>query len=64
MDNIMQTFLLGHDEYGNEKSMTIINGKGDIVAKEEYEIKFGGISSELMQTEFKHHYDKYYGTEK
>jgi hypothetical protein len=26
-----------------------------------FEIQFGGISSELMQTEFEHHYAKYYG---
>ncbi|QOG04763.1 hypothetical protein [Flavobacterium sp. MDT1-60] len=27
---------------------------------DEFEIQFGGISSELMQTEFKHHYIRYY----
>jgi hypothetical protein len=30
---------------------------------EEYEIQFGGITSDLMKTEFKHHYDEYYGKE-
>ena len=30
--------------------------------KDDFEIQFGGITSELMQTEFKHHYDEYYGT--
>lgn len=28
---------------------------------EEYEIQFSGIAAELMQTEFKHHFDAYYG---
>ena len=27
----------------------------------EYEIQFSGISTEIMQTEFKHHFDEYYG---
>ena len=26
----------------------------------EYEIQFSGISAEIMQTEFKHHFDEYY----
>jgi len=26
-----------------------------------FEIQFGGISSELMQSEFEHHYTGYYG---
>ncbi|PHQ28505.1 hypothetical protein CJ305_14525 [Leeuwenhoekiella nanhaiensis] len=30
---------------------------------EEYEIQFGGISPELMQREFKHYYDEYFGNE-
>ncbi len=29
---------------------------------EEYEIQFGGITSELMKSEFRHHYDEYYKT--
>ncbi|WP_426430077.1 hypothetical protein ACPX19_11120 [Winogradskyella sp. HB-48] len=28
-----------------------------------FEIQFGGITSDLMQSEFKHHYDEYYKTE-
>tara|TARA_R110002051_G_C8585631_1_gene478004 strand:- start:104 stop:484 length:381 start_codon:yes stop_codon:yes gene_type:complete len=28
-----------------------------------YEIQFGGITSDLMKSEFKHHYDEYYKTE-
>jgi hypothetical protein len=28
-----------------------------------FEIQFGGITSDLMKLEFKHHYDKYYKTE-
>jgi hypothetical protein len=28
-----------------------------------FEIQFGGITSELMQSEFKHHYDEYFKTE-
>ena len=28
-----------------------------------FEIQFEGITSELMQSEFKHHYDEYYKTE-
>ncbi|MDO3696013.1 hypothetical protein QVZ41_14265 [Wenyingzhuangia sp. chi5] len=30
---------------------------------EEFEIQFGGITSDLMQSEFKHHYDQYYKAE-
>ena len=30
---------------------------------DEYNIQFGGISSELMKSEFKHHYDEYFGME-
>ena len=30
---------------------------------DEFEIQFGGIASELMQTESKHHFLKYYGHE-
>lgn len=30
---------------------------------DQFEIQFGGITSELMQTEFKHHFLKYYGHE-
>ena len=30
---------------------------------DDFEIQFGGISSELMQTEFEHHYKKYYEKE-
>jgi hypothetical protein len=30
---------------------------------EEYEIQFGGITSDLMKKEFKYHYDEYYGKE-
>lgn len=30
---------------------------------EEYEIQFNGITSEIMQSEFKHHFDEYYGIE-
>ena len=45
---------------------TELNGWGGAITgmeKDDFEIQFGGITSELMQTEFKHHYDKYYGTE-
>lgn len=28
-----------------------------------FEIQFGGITADLMQSEFKHHYDEYYKTE-
>lgn len=28
-----------------------------------FEIQFGGITSDLMQSEFKHHYNEYYGKE-
>lgn len=31
---------------------------------DDFEIQFGGITSELMQTEFKHHYDAYFGNNK
>lgn len=34
----------------------VITGMDD----EEYEIQFSGISTEIMQTEFKHHFDEYY----
>ena len=45
---------------------TELNGWGGAITgmeKDDFEIQFGGITSELMQMEFKHHYDKYYGTE-
>ncbi|OAB79304.1 hypothetical protein ULVI_07655 [Cochleicola gelatinilyticus] len=45
---------------------TELNGWGGAITgmdNEEYEIQFGGITSELMQTEFKHHYDDYFGAE-
>ena len=30
---------------------------------EEFEIQFGGVSWQLMQKEFKHHYEEYYGAD-
>ena len=45
---------------------TELNGWGGAITgmdNEEYEIQFRGITSELMQTEFKHHYDEYFGAE-
>ncbi|MCB4800303.1 hypothetical protein [Neotamlana laminarinivorans] len=43
-----------------------LNGWGGAITgmeKDDFEIQFGGVTSELMQTEFKHHYDEYYGPE-
>jgi len=45
---------------------TELNGWGGAITgmeKDDFEIQFGGITSELMQTEFKHHYDEYFKTE-
>ena len=45
---------------------TELDGWGGAITgmdEEEYQIQFGGITSELMQTEFKHHYEAYFGTE-
>lgn len=33
------------------------------LGKDDFEIQFGGITSELMQTEFNRHFVKYYGEE-
>ncbi len=33
------------------------------LGKDDFEIQFCGITSEVMQTEFSHHYVKYYGKE-
>ncbi|MGG6230349.1 hypothetical protein [Tenacibaculum sp. SDUM215027] len=45
---------------------TELNGWGGAISgmeKDDFEIQFGGITSEIMQTEFKHHYEQYYGNE-
>lgn len=33
-----RSFLFGHDKYGNETQMSILNGTDNVIAKEEYEI--------------------------
>nr|WP_157698954.1 hypothetical protein [Bernardetia litoralis] len=48
------------------KNGTELNGWGGAISgmeKDDFEIQFGGITSEIMQTEFKHHYEQYYGNE-
>jgi len=32
-----------------------------VMEPDDFEIQFGGVSTELMQTEFEHHYREYYG---
>ena len=32
-----------------------------VMEPDDFEIQFGGVSSELMQTEFEHHHREYYG---
>jgi hypothetical protein len=46
-----------------ENGMELIGWGAAIIGMddEEYEIQFSGISTEIMQTEFKHHYNQYYG---
>lgn len=43
-----------------------LNGWGAAITgmeEDDFEIQFGGITPELMQIEFKHHYDEYFKTE-
>ena len=46
-----------------ENGIELIGWGASIIGMDnvEYEIQFSGISAEIMQTEFKHHFDEYYG---
>ena len=54
-------------KYNLTKKRQPISGKdsGAITGmdSDDFEIQFGGISSELMRSEFEQHYKKYYGNE-
>lgn len=44
----------------NEYQLEGLGGTVTVMEPDDYEIEFYGITSELMQTEFKHHFDNYY----
>jgi len=46
-----------------ENGIELIGWGASIIGMDnvDYEIQFSGISAEIMQTEFKHHFDEYYG---
>lgn len=48
-DQLQRKFLFSNDGYGNETEMQILNSKGDLVAKEGYEITKVGLDDQWLE---------------